>query len=97
MGCLPRGVSAWGCLPKGCLPRRWQPRGTGYLPREGDVCPEYTEFLTYACENITFPQLLLQKVTMHICYKNCVCKSNETNYDILNSNLNPEIGGGTSQ
>ena len=26
--------------------------------------PQWTEFLTHACENITFPQLLLQTVTI---------------------------------
>ena len=51
--CLPRGVSAqggvcWGCTPPG-------PRGRHPLPM-------WTEFLTHACENITFPQLLLRTV-----------------------------------
>ena len=28
----------------------------------------WTEFLTHACENITFPQLLLRAVTSNICF-----------------------------
>ena len=32
------------------------------LPR-GEYTPLWTEFLTHACENITFPQLLLRTVT----------------------------------
>ena len=38
----------------------------------GSVCgihtplPPWTEFLTHACENITFPQLLLQSVTKQV-------------------------------
>ena len=28
--------------------------------------PPWTEFLTHACENITFPQLLLQAVTKQV-------------------------------
>ena len=54
------GVSVWGCLPTEvsaqevvvvcvCL-------GGVHLP------PLWTEFLTHACENITFPQLLLRTV-----------------------------------
>ena len=54
------GISVWGCLPQCML---------GYLP--GGVCPvhagihippRWTEFLTHAGENITFPQLLLRTV-----------------------------------
>ena len=39
-GCLPRGVSAWGCLPRGagCLPRGGGVCLEGCLPREGGVC-----------------------------------------------------------
>ena len=67
-GCLPSGVSAWGCLSGGCLPRR----GRGVCP--GGVCLEvsaggegvhpllWTEFLTHTCENITFPQLRLRTI-----------------------------------
>ena len=49
-GCLPRGrVSARGCLAGDvCL-------GGGCLPRGGVHLPPWTEFLTHACENITFP------------------------------------------
>ena len=56
-GCLPRG----GCLPGGGV----CPGGSA---RRGDIClgctppPMWTEFLTHACENITFPQLRLQTV-----------------------------------
>ena len=60
--CLPKGgVCLGGCLTRGsvCL---------------GGVCPEgvyttplplLTQFLTHACENITFPQLLLRMVNMY--------------------------------
>ena len=60
-GCLPggvsvQGVSAWGCLPWGvCLGMSAQ--GGACL---GGCTPLlWTEFLTQACENITFMQLLL--------------------------------------
>ena len=44
-----------GCLPRGCLPKEcW------------DTPPsKWTEFLTHACENITFPQLLLRAVIIN--------------------------------
>ena len=53
------GVSAWGVVS-----------AHGGLPG-GGVCqtphtPPRTEFLTHACENITFPQLLLRTVTRAI-------------------------------
>ena len=63
-GCLARGVSAWGgvwpggslpgrgCLPRGCLP---------------PTPPPWTESLTHAFENITFPQLLLRTVKIEWC------------------------------
>ena len=71
VGVCPGGVSAWGCLPRGvcvsvCL-------GSicpgGWVCLSGGVCPSmqwgrhhprppWTEFLTHACKNITFPQLL---------------------------------------
>ena len=50
-GCLPRGG---GVCPGGCLPR------VGVPPTP---LPPWTEFLAHACENITFPQLLLQTAT----------------------------------
>ena len=54
------GVSAWGgCLPmEGCVcpEGRCLPRGGVHLP------PLLTEFLTHACENITFPELLLRTI-----------------------------------
>ena len=60
-GCLARGV----CLPRGCLPkgRISAQRGLpGGLVSAQGVTPLWTEFLTHACENITFPQLLLGTV-----------------------------------
>ena len=64
--CLPRGCLPGGCLPGGCLPRgRCLPErvcvsqhAMGQTPHR----PLWTEFLTHACENITFPQLLLRTV-----------------------------------
>ena len=63
--CVSRGVSAQEgvCVQGRCV----CPRG-GVCP--GQVClpggctppPLWTEFLTHACENITFPQLLLRTV-----------------------------------
>ena len=50
-GCLPRGVSARGCLPRGCM-----------AACNGADTPLWTDFFTHACENITFPQLLLRTV-----------------------------------
>ena len=50
-GVSVQGVSAWG----------------GLLSGGGEVhhpCPLWTEFLTHACENITFPQLLLRTVNI---------------------------------
>ena len=58
-GCLPKGVSARGCLPGRCLPGG----GVSAKGRWGVYSPRlWTEFLTHACVNITFPQLLLQTV-----------------------------------
>ena len=56
------GISAWeGRCPEGCLPRgvpvQWVSRGVY-------TSPLWTEFLTHACKNITFPQLLLRTVKM---------------------------------
>ena len=56
------GLLAWWCLPQ-CV--------VGHLPVGGVSAPVHTgiqlhlwtEFLTHACENITFPQLLLRTVT----------------------------------
>ena len=76
--CLPRG-----CLPGGCplvntlldpeahtpRPRGAPPgsRGTHPLPIAcWDTTPR-TEFLPHACENITFPQLLLRAVMVRFC------------------------------
>ena len=39
-GCLPRGVSAWGCLPWGVCPGEGvSTQGRGCLPRGGGVYP----------------------------------------------------------
>ena len=37
--CLPRGVSAWGCLPSGCLPRGVSAKGVSVwgMSAQGDV------------------------------------------------------------
>ena len=85
VGCLLRGVSAWGsvypgeCLPMGVHPPQTQrqtasPRPRGRYPpdpeAEGDT-PLWTEFLTHACENITFPQLLLRMVNMTKNFPRC--------------------------
>ena len=67
MGCLPRGVCLGGVF-LGCLPRVYLPRGVhpsgprGRHPWESEADPPWIEFLTHACENITFPQLLLRMV-----------------------------------
>ena len=54
--CLPRGCLPWeGCLPRGCLPR-----GRGVC--SGGLHYPPVDRTTDACENITFPQLLLQMV-----------------------------------
>ena len=70
-GVSAQGVSA--CLSGGCLPRASAQGGVcpGAVCLEG-VCLSaggvytsptlWTEFLTHACENITFPQLLLRTV-----------------------------------
>ena len=65
-GCLPSAAVAVGGVG-----------GRGCLPGDGGVCPGgvfaqvhagihitplWTEFLTHACENITFPQLRLRTV-----------------------------------
>ena len=50
-------------IPVGCVPLASVAMGGGCLPRGvGLPPPPPTEFLTYACENITFPQLLLRAV-----------------------------------
>ena len=55
--CLGKGVCPRGFLPRGCLP------GECTLPWTQRQTPlSWTEFLTHASENITFPQLLLRTV-----------------------------------
>ena len=61
-GCLPRG-SAGGVCPGECLPGGSVCPGEGYLHRGVWQTPLlWTEFLTHACVNITFPQLRLRMV-----------------------------------
>ena len=65
-GCLTRGVclgdvSAQGGLPRGSTPLL----GMGVSDHGGVTSPLGTEFLTHACENITFPQLRFPTVIMH--------------------------------
>ena len=58
-----RGVSAWGCLPRGCVSQHTVGREGVSAPVHAGIHPAlWTEFLTHACENITFPELLLQTV-----------------------------------
>ena len=59
--CAQGGVCPGGCLPGGSAQRDVCLGGV-YTPR--------TEFLTHACENITFPQLRLRTVNM----ENIRCK-----------------------
>ena len=56
---IPIGCPGGGVCPGGCLPRGVCPEGGCTSPP-----PPWTEFLTHACKNITFPQLLLRVVTM---------------------------------
>ena len=53
-----QGVPAWGCLPRHPPGQEADPPG----PRGRHPSPLWTNFLTHACENITFPQLLLRAV-----------------------------------
>ena len=72
-GCLPRGVRPGSVYPGWCLPRGLSVQGDvcprGCLSRGVSTPPPLTEFLTHACENITFPQLLFtdghEKITEH--------------------------------
>ena len=69
-GCLPReGLPAQGvCIQEGCLPGGYLPQfmlgdtplcvsGGMSAPVHAGIHPPWTEFLTHAYENITFPQL----------------------------------------
>ena len=63
-GCLPRGVCLpGGVCPGGCLPREVYVsqhalgKGVSAPVHVGIHTPLWTDFLTHACENITFPQL----------------------------------------
>ena len=73
-GCLPRGCFDWGVLAGGgCLPAK---EGVHLICPVGGVSgrhtPIWTEFLTHACENITFLQLRLRMVIIdqHLPYWN---------------------------
>ena len=64
------------CIPVGCVPSAavavWGVSAWGGGVRGGSVqrgvyLPPLTDFFTHACENITFPQLLLRTVTSCIC------------------------------
>ena len=52
------GDCKWGVCLEGCLPGGGSVCSGGYTP----LPPLWTEFLTHACENITFPQLRLRAV-----------------------------------
>ena len=68
-GCLSRGVSARGCLPT---------LSEGVSAQGGECLadnPLWTEFLTHACENITFPQLRLWTVKISFNSANCTINS----------------------
>ena len=72
-GYLTRGVSDkgvsgwWGCLSRGVCPEV----GVSATVHAG-IHPLWTEFLTHACENITFPQLCLQMVKWVGHCSNCI-------------------------
>ena len=74
VGCVPSaavaisgGVSAWGCLPRG-VSARWGVCLGGLSAQRGvsqhelGQTPLPMNRITDACENITFPQLLLRTV-----------------------------------
>ena len=95
-GCLPRGVAALGCLTRGGV----FAQGEGCLPRAVFVrsvclgvytCPLWTEFLTHACENITFPQLRLRTVISKVPNKQVLASKSalaQTRTQARNSDLN---------
>ena len=77
--CMHGSVHAFGCACLGCACRGHVSPGGACIPGEracpggqgacpGSMYPTHaplwTEFLTHACENITFPQLLLRAVIM---------------------------------
>ena len=74
--CLPRGrmsrglsgqggvCQQGGYLPRGCMPGDVYPSmhwAGGVCPSNCWDLPPRTEFLTHACENITFPQLCCRR------------------------------------
>ena len=69
-GFCPGGVCPWGGVSahgEGCLPRGGGVCLGGVCQRNAGIHPpsKWTEFLTHACENITFPQLLLRAVIIN--------------------------------
>ena len=86
---LPRGFGgSRRCLPGGgvcpggreCLPRGRHCHVTSDCPKDcWDTPPLWTEFLTHACENITFSQVLLHAVknilTLVQMYRTCLNQS----------------------
>ena len=54
-----------GCIPLFQLPSWLEGGGEECPPREG-MSEFLTEFLIHACENITFPQLLLRTVKIYV-------------------------------
>ena len=91
--CLPRGVSAQrGVCPEGCLPRGVSAQrgvcwGEGFCL--GGTPSLWTKFLTYACENITFPQLRLRTVNIYkpaMIQKILQSKQNQPRFEILQIN-----------
>ena len=55
-------------VSRGCLPREGVSRGCIPACNGADI-PRWTEFLIHACENITFPQLLLRTATTTLCMR----------------------------
>ena len=62
-GCLPKeDICPGGCLPGGVYTDTPQTKKQTPLDPKADNPSPWTNFLTHACENTTFPQLLLQTV-----------------------------------
>ena len=74
-GGLPGGVSAQEVSAHGCISPG---RCLADVPHPTPHPPPWTEFLTHACENITFPQLRLRTVNINwslIVIQQLKCKS----------------------
>ena len=65
---LPRTPPATRPLP--CMPPTMQPPPATHAPLH-HARPPWTEFVTHACENITFPQLLLRTVKISLSTDYC--------------------------